>query len=296
METYDNLINSSEGEIEELVAKLNVNLREENVEYIEQIQKRLSERERLAFLGELAGGIIHDIGSPLQSLQAILYMINKISERSIDSDSSVDDVSKSLKEIFEQSKNGLNSCQKISRIISSVKNHTRNLNGENIETFYISDVIEDTRVILNHQIKQSGCVIEVQDRERIAIKGDPGKFGQVLSNLIINAIQAYSENPGKILINVIRDKEYIIVSVSDNAKGIPEVLKDSILKKIVTSKGILGTGLGLYLSNSIIRGDFGGIIDFYSEKDKGSTFMIKIPVSSYFEGGKTNARGESENY
>lgn len=100
---------------------------------------------------------------------------------------------------------------------------------------------------------------------------------QILDNIIINAIQAYEGKKGTIELTIESKEEDILFTIKDYAKGIPESIKGKLLKEMVTTKGKDGTGLGMYMSYSTIRGLFGGKMWFESEEGKGTTFFIQLP-------------------
>ena len=110
--------------------------------------------------------------------------------------------------------------------------------------------------------------------------GDPTKLGQVLTNLVVNAAQAYNEKGGKIDVIVSKNVDkFAIINVIDYAGGIDETIAPYVFKNILTTKGTSGTGLGLYIAYSVIKGEFNGEIDFNTTKGEGTTFSIKIPLA-----------------
>jgi two-component system, NtrC family, sensor kinase len=100
-------------------------------------------------------------------------------------------------------------------------------------------------------------------------------YGQVLTNLIVNAIQAYNEKGGKVEVIVSNAPDNkVMIRIIDFAGGIPDYIKESVFKNILTTKGTKGTGLGLYLAYSVIKGEFSGDINFESTTGEGTTFYI----------------------
>jgi signal transduction histidine kinase len=93
----------------------------------------------------------------------------------------------------------------------------------------------------------------------------------------MNSIHAYGGKSGTIKLSVEDKDEGILFTIKDFAKGIPEKIKSKLLREMVTTKGKDGTGLGLYMSHSTIRGRFGGKMWFESEEGKGTTFYIQLP-------------------
>lgn len=129
-----------------------------------------------------------------------------------------------------------------------------------------------------NELSKHHCELISDIEDDIVVTGDPTKFSQVITNLVVNAIQAYDEKGGKVIVKVMKaPNDTILITVTDFAGGIPDEIKPYIFKNILTTKGITGTGLGLYLAYSVIKGVFKGDITFESEKNNGTTFYITIP-------------------
>jgi len=253
-----------------------------DMDLIKQAHNQLLQRDRLASLGELAGGVAHDINSPLSAIMGGLMFVERLFLKYRDSFNDENVTPEKRKEmeeeILHQIINSSNASQKIVKIVNSIRNHTRNLSGENIQDFYVSSVFEDIKILLNHQLKGAVCELEVEAEDKMLVNGDPGKLGQVLTNLVVNALQAYNGDPGKVMLKSRKEDDNIIITVEDNAGGIPEIYREGIFSKMLTTKGAQGTGLGLYLSYSIITGHFGGRMWFDTEEGKGTNFYISIPI------------------
>ena len=241
-----------------------------DIAMIQNTQKQLIERERLASLGELAAGVAHEINSPLAAIQTSLYIM----ERFITTSSKEADVLNlpSQRKIFEQLQENCRvstvACKRIVQIVNSIRNQTRNIGDETFQEFYVMDIIKDLKVLLHYQLKQSGCEMMLTSDDDYKIKGDPGKLAQVLTNIIINAIQAYGTNPGRVEINIQKHLPNILITISDTAGGIPEKYQPGIFRNFLTTKGTLGTGLGLYISYAIITTHFKGDIWFDTKKGR----------------------------
>ena len=255
-----------------------ITLHKENLQKIKQAHNQLMQRERLASLGEIAGGVAHDINSPLSSIQTELHIINTLATRIEESgEITQEKVLQYLSEIKKRIQNTSSASQKIVKIVNSVRNHTRNLSGETVQDFYIGSIFDDLKILLDHQLKQANCELMIT-KEEVMVNGDPGKLSQVMTNLIMNAMQAYAGKSGRIDIDISTKGEKLLIKVTDFAGGIPKDFQEGIFKNILTTKGTQGTGFGLYLCNSIITGHFGGNIWFESEDGIGTTFFVSIPV------------------
>ena len=237
-----------------------------DIEEIEQKQDIIVKQGQLVSIGELAGGVAHDINTPISAIKTGITMLNQKQDRE-----------ESEKEILQRMDN---CATKIINIVNSMRNQIRNLGGTTKMKFKVSDVINDIKVITYHEIyknKSEFCVDIIDD---LSVEGDPTKLGQVLTNLVVNAAQAYGDKGGKIDVTVEKaPKNSVLIKISDYAGGLDPEIKPYIFKNILTTKGTFGTGLGLYLAYSIIKGEFNGDISFESDEGMGTTFYISIPVA-----------------
>lgn len=235
-----------------------------DIKEIEEKQEIIVKQGQLVSIGELAGGVAHDINTPISAIKTGITMLNQKQDRD-----------ESEKEILQRMENCAN---KIINIVNSMRNQIRNLGGTTKVKFKISDVINDIKVITFHEVykNQSEFIVNIMDD--LSVQGDPTKLGQVLTNLVVNAVQAYGEKGGKVEVIVEKaPKNKAIIKVIDYAGGLDPQIKPFVFKNILTTKGTFGTGLGLYLAYSIIKGEFNGEINFESEKGMGTTFYITIP-------------------
>jgi len=131
---------------------------------------------------------------------------------------------------------------------------------------------------MKDELKRRHCnlVPDVCIKDDTKIKGQLNAIVQVLDNLIINAMDAYGENGGDIFLKISEDREKVYIEVKDEAGGVKSDIKEKIFKEMVTSKGKNGTGLGLYMCYSTIKGKFNGQIRFESYDGVGTTFFIEL--------------------
>lgn len=237
-----------------------------DIEEIEQKQDIIVKQGQLVSIGELAGGVAHDINTPISAIKTGITMLNQKQDRE-----------ESEKEILQRMDN---CATKIINIVNSMRNQIRNLGGTTKVKFKVSDVINDIKVITYHEIYKNKSELCVDIIDDLSVEGDPTKLGQVLTNLVVNAAQAYGDKGGKIDVVVEKaPKNSVLIKVRDYAGGLDPEIKPYIFKNILTTKGTFGTGLGLYLAYSIIKGEFNGDISFESDEGMGTTFYISIPVA-----------------
>jgi C4-dicarboxylate-specific signal transduction histidine kinase len=251
-----------------------------------RLQDYLCEYEKLAILGQLLGGIIHNINTPIMSMSGALYGLNELIDEYKDS---IDDntvVPKDHMEIAQEMDGWVHNLRGnldyVAKVISTVKMQVKNEQGNLSDEFSIEELIEKINLLMGYQIKSSGCKIIVVNNinRNIKINGKIAYLVQIMDNLITNAIQAYKGKGGEIKIVFYQKKESIIISVEDKAGGIEGNIKDKLFKEIVSTKGKNGSGLGLYLSNYIIKGKLNGNIWFNSIDGTGSVFCVLIPIKN----------------
>lgn len=233
---------------------------------IKEKQDIIVKQGQLVSIGELAGGIAHDINTPISAIKTGILMLNTMEGTRTEEE----------KEILQRMDNCVT---KIINIVNSMRNQIRNLGGNTNIEFKISDVVNDIKVITYHEVKKNNSELIVNIQQELKVKGDPTKLGQVLTNLIVNAVQAYGENKGgKVDLKVCNaPNNMAMISVTDYAGGLDETIVPYIFKNILTTKGTYGTGLGLYLAYSVIKGEFNGDITFDTKRGEGTTFYITIP-------------------
>ena len=120
--------------------------------------------------------------------------------------------------------------------------------------------------------------LELVSKEDIFIEADKGRMYQVVSNLLNNAIKFTNE--GTIITTVEKKDSYVIMSIKDSGTGIDSEIFPRLFSKFATKSEIAGTGLGLFISKSIIE-SHGGRIWAENNKDgeKGATFYFSLPLS-----------------
>ena len=159
-----------------------------------------------------------------------------------------------------------------------MRNQIRNIGSNDVSEVNITNVIRDVSIVIHNELTKHKVNLNIDIKKDITVKGNSAKLSQVLTNIIINAVQAYEERGGNVDISVYEENNNAIISISDKAGGIPEFIINSIGKNILTTKGVNGTGFGLYLAYSVIKGSFGGEIKFDTKSGEGTTFYISIPM------------------
>lgn len=139
-------------------------------------------QEQLSALGELAGGMAHDINTPISSINTSILML----EKSASTDRE--------KDILDNMKIA---TERIINIVNSMRNQIRNLGSNEKEKFSLNAMVDDLHVLTQNEQKKRGCTFESDIKEQIEIFGEKTKLGQVLTNIVVNGIQAYGQQEKK---------------------------------------------------------------------------------------------------
>ena len=139
---------------------------------------------------------------------------------------------------------------------------------------------------MRHELLNGGCMLKtVYDKSQsIFLRGDINNLIQVVNNLLSNAIYAQNQHAGggEIEVHFNLDENNLNIAVMDRGAGISPQVKDKLFKAMVTNKGAMGTGLGLYISNVVIKSKFKGSMWMRDREGGGSVFGISIPRENVY--------------
>jgi signal transduction histidine kinase len=278
---------TSEDEISDLAIAFNSiqKLIKNNVETIQSKQSQLIEQERLASLGQMIGGIAHNLKTPIMSIAGATEALHDLT---MELDNSIGNPVVTNEDFHDIAKDYNTWITKIkayteymSDIITAVKGQAVNLSKDTEINFTIAELFKRVDILMKHELKSAIIYLNTKmlmDDQTI-IKGDVNSLVQVINNMISNAIQAYNgktEQTIELIAKIQNDN--VIISVIDHASGLPEKVQESLFKEMITTKGKNGTGLGLYMSYSTIKAHFNGNITFETEEGKGTRFDVIIPL------------------
>lgn len=257
-----------------------------DMQTIEENQSMLMEKERLASLGQMIGGIAHNLKTPIMSIAGASEGLKELTHEydisigdpevtNEDHHAIVKDMDEWIRKIREYS-------EYMSDVITAVKGQAVNFSDETSDSFTINEAIKYIDVLMKHELKNAlvDLNIHMLTDADITIKGNINSFVQVINNMISNAIQSYNGEPNKdIDFTIDKVNNNIQFIIQDYGCGIPQSVQDKLFKEMITTKGKNGTGLGLFMSYSNIRAHFNGNVTFESKEGKGTKFIISIPVN-----------------
>lgn len=256
-----------------------------DMQQIKDTQETLMEAERLSSLGQLIGGIAHNLKTPIMSISGAAEGLTDLVK---EYDSSIDDPEVNSQDHHDIAKDMNEWIVKIkeyteymSDIITAVKGQAVTLSETENISFDIDELVKRVDILMKHELKNALVYLNVQMKapKNTTIHGDINSLVQVINNMISNAIQAYNGKPEQnIDLTLEKQKNNLVISVKDYGAGLPQKVQDKLFKEMITTKGKNGTGLGLYMSYSTIKAHFNGDITFETEENKGTTFNIILPL------------------
>ena len=252
-------------------------------ELTEEHEKELKDNEyimqrqaQFAILGEFAGGIAHDLNSPLSAIQSNVttlkkyFNYNRVQVNKEDKD-----------EIINILNNMDNSIERMGNTIAGVRNQIRATGDKDKEEFSLKELIDGIEILFGSILRKNNCQILNKVNENYKILGEKNKLDRVVGNVIKNSIDAYQEigKNGVIEVNAIKERDKYIITIKDDAGGVSDEVKETLLKEMKTTKKENGTGFGLYYSNTIIESSFKGKMYFETTDGVGTIFYIELPIN-----------------
>ena len=252
-------------------------------ELTEEHEKELKDNEyimqrqaQFAILGEFAGGIAHDLNSPLSAIQSNVTTLKKyFNYNRVQADQEDKD------EIINILNNMDSSIERMGNTIAGVRNQIRATGDKDREEISLKELIDGIEILFGSILRKNNCQILNRVNENYKILGEKNKLDRVVGNVIKNSIDAYQEigKNGIIEVNAIKESDKYIITIKDEAGGVSDEVKDILLKEMKTTKKENGTGFGLYYSNTIIESSFKGKMYFETTDGVGTIFYIELPIS-----------------
>jgi two-component system NtrC family sensor kinase len=240
----------------------------QDMSQIEALQQQVIRAERLATLGELAAGVVHELNNPLTSITVYAeYLVRKLEARGAEPS----DLEK-LRRIGA-------SAQRILRFSRDLVQYARP-SGRDLEPIDLAAVVRQSVSICEHLFERGGVSLTVEvDPELPVIRAIRGQLEQILINLITNAVHAV-ENGGRVVVRAQVDSlQAAALEVADSGPGIAEQDREKIFEPFYTTKTDgKGTGLGLPIVRNIVEQHHGEIHVGRSDLG-GAVFRIILPIS-----------------
>ena len=233
----------------------------------------MNRAEKLAAVGRLAAGIVHEINNPLATIAACAEsMEQRVEEGSFDSSDSVQDLSEYLGLIKSE-------AFRCKTITTDLLDFSRVRTGER-SPVDAGDIVRSAANLISHQKRGKNIDQDLEIASNIPlVAGDAGQIQQAIIALATNAIDAMPEG-GTLTFRAACRGNRVLIEVEDTGHGIPQENVSKVFEPFFTTKEVgKGTGLGLAVCYGIVS-EHGGRISVRSNVGKGTTFSIFLPVSA----------------
>ena len=259
---------------------------QESLSALERAQDQLIESEKMASLGGLVAGMTHDINTPIGiSVTAATY----IRDRIVDAEQALNNkklTQAQLKKVFNLSKESLDLLEsnlaRASDLISSFKQVAVDQTSEATREINFKQYIFGVIQTLKPRFKPLKPNIEVVCDDDINVRCPAGAVAQIFTNLIINSLIHGFENKqdGKINIQVERENDQLLITYTDNGKGLDKKQLEQLFDPFFTTKVQQGgSGLGTHIIRNLVTQTLSGTIDAHSEPGHGLTYRMALSVT-----------------
>ncbi len=273
---------------------------------------QMIQTEKIATIGQLAGGVAHEINNPLsyirsnmETMKEYVYFFeqyfgetqkyfNEIINTKNNMDNKVEQHNEDMAFFLKDSKDllaeSLKGIDKAAQIIKDIQSFAGETNNEyQFQEIDIHALLASIENVIWNQVKYTAILKKEMDAQKTHVAGDPQQLGQVFINLILNSVQAILDRKkdetdlrGEIVLRTFNDQsnesQSVIMEILDNGSGISKENLIKIFDPFFTTKKIgTATGMGLSLSYDIVRRHFGKM-SVQSEYGQGTTFRIILPV------------------
>ena len=259
-----------------------------NMQRLQDNQVKMAEQERLAFLGQMVGGLAHNLKTPIMSISGSVSAVENLIEECQTSIGDPEVTAEDYHEIYGEVTTWLQrmreACTYMSDIISAVKGQAGNMNVSDSVDFPLDEAFKRVSLLLRHELLNNHCTLKINNSfpdQEILIHGDINNLVQIINNLVVNAIDAQTLGGNHdIEVNVVIDETALQIQIKDYGSGIPDHVRKKLFQEMVTSKGTKGSGLGIFISNTVIRAKFDGSMWFDDNPEGGTVWGIRIPVNN----------------
>ncbi|MGI5962757.1 MAG: histidine kinase N-terminal 7TM domain-containing protein [Lawsonibacter sp.] len=272
-----------------------------SMQQLQASQTRMMEQERFAFLGQMIGGLAHNLKTPIMSISGCVSAADNLVDECLASLDHPSVTADDYREIFGEMRDWFQKIQEssayMSDIITAIKGQATSVGTFNESLFTLEELIKRTTLLMRHELVLGGCtlVAEYKNSQSTILHGDINNLVQVLGNLVSNAIFAQKQvGGGCITVGLEQEDDVVKIYVKDTGPGIPSAVRHRLFKEMTTTKGAQGSGLGLYISNAVVHAKFNGSMWCEDNPGGGAIFGMTIPLHSSQSDPSDLDEGQSE--
>jgi two-component system NtrC family sensor kinase len=242
------------------------------------LEVRLRETERVYALGVVAASIAHEMKNPMMWVTNSLSFAQKELRR-LAEQTNAGGIKQQIEEIEASLTDTRTGVDRVVDIVKGIEMPTRSDSGALRPTDFAEVLRLSLRLVSGELMRCASLELDVTCAPKV--KSSPTKLGQVVLNLIVNAMQAISVRPRSENVISVRlriEDAWAVLEVADNGPGIPDEDIDRIFDPFFTSKVGVGTGLGLAISRRIVEEIDGSLVAGRDERLGGARFIVRLPL------------------
>lgn len=248
-------------------------------------QQGLVQNEKMAALGRLVAGVAHELNTPIGNT-LLAASTQKMLAEELSRDIGLTTLTRSSLKLRTDnialgSELIMSNATRAAELIQNFKQVAVDQTTEQARNFDLAKQIAEVLSIMRHVFTKTSIQVVPDLQAGISMYSYPGPLGQVVTNLVMNAItHGFEQNQsGTITVSCRQEGDCACITVSDNGMGIPEGNMGKLFDPFFTTKmGQGGTGLGLHISYNIVVGTLGGAISVRSKQTEGATFTLRLPL------------------
>jgi signal transduction histidine kinase len=258
---------------------------EEALSTLNRAQQEIIQSEKLASLGRVVAGVAHELNTPIGNAVVVASSLAADLKALATEFASGTLRRSSMTRLLGQSQTGIDifmrNLERAARIVGDFKQVAVDQTSNQRRSFDVADVTREWLTTLHPFLRKSGCTVNLSAQADLLCDSFPGAYGQILNNLIMNAVlHGYDGKPSGVVAVTVESKPgaQVQLSVTDQGNGMtPEVLKRIYDPFFTTKLGAGGSGLGLNIVHGIVIRILGGNISVTSEVGKGTQVMVVFP-------------------
>jgi two-component system NtrC family sensor kinase len=230
-----------------------------------ELRNQLIQAEKLATLGTIAAEVAHDFNNPLYCIREFAAYILEEQDPA--------QMKEYASEIIKASGYVSSVAQRLTQYAR--KGHP---NQPPSDTVHLPEVLDQAVALAKYSTPRDAVEVIRHYETAPPLRANAGELLQIFVNLVTNAVQAMNGR-GRLTLTIQVAADRIVISVADMGPGIPTANLSKVFTPFFTTKGTKGTGLGLYIVQTLVK-KYGGEISVASEEGKGTTFVVEFPETA----------------
>ena len=232
-----------------------------------RLQREVREQERLALVGRMSAGIIHDLRGPLTSIRGFAELLSSTDDP---------DERREFSHIVSED------VERVSSMMQEVLDFATGKSADlRLEPISLSSFLARVEPLVRRDVEPEGVKVSftVGQAEDVVVRLDPSRMARVLLNLCSNARDAMRGRAGSLSVQAACTAQAVTIVVQDTGPGIPDEIVESLFEPFVTYGKERGTGLGLAICRQIVEAH-GGTIEMDRRPREGAAFVIELPIAA----------------